>query len=231
LNRRIGQPDDREAGQPGITFRAAGLISRREENRRTVIGSSLFIFWLAYGAALQALGVLVIAVRVYRTGRQFDAQPMRAIRLWSWLQARPGVVRRWLIAQWRALRHTPTVKQLTSTAAATSGASGRLTMTYSGDTPITAELRRRLEDVELGLGELRGAHAAQERQLDDARRAHGELVDGVRTLATSGLLVQAWSVVLVIVGLAIATSSPWLAEVGWRGLPVALAPLVAFLVS
>ena len=75
------------------------------------------------------------------------------------------------------------------------------------------------------------AHASQVRRLDDARRSHDDLADKVGALATGGLLVQAWSAVLVIVGLGIATASPWLAEVGWRGLPVVLAPLVAIIVS
>lgn len=196
-----------------------------------MIGSSAFIFWLAYGAALQALGVLVIAVQVYRTGMRFNARPMRAIRLWEWLRASPGVMRRWLIARWRRLRHIPTVVQISGADAATMTASGRLTVTHSGDTPITLELRRRIEDLEIAQQRAGEAHAAHERRLDDARRSHEDLADTVTTLATGGLLVQAWSVVLVIVGLAIAASSPWLAQTGWRGWPVALAPLIALLVS
>lgn len=112
-----------------------------------MIGSPAFIAWLAYGAFLQALGVLVIARRVYLTGRQFGARPMRAVRLWVWLRASPGVMRRWLIARWLRMRHVPTFVPLSGTSASISGASARLSVSYEGDTPVTRELRRRIEDL------------------------------------------------------------------------------------
>jgi hypothetical protein len=188
-----------------------------------VIVSPASIAWLSYGAFLQALGVTVIAVQVYRTALQFGARPPGAVRLWRSAQARAH-------AAWRRLRPARPVRvEISGLGSSSSGASARLTVTMAGDTVITSELRRRIEDLEMARDRLDGAVAEHGRRLEEAKRSHDDLAGKVSRLATGGLLVQGWSVVLVIVGLAIATASPWLAQTGWRGLPVALTPLFAIL--
>ncbi|MGA9114900.1 MAG: hypothetical protein WB802_14060 [Candidatus Dormiibacterota bacterium] len=188
-----------------------------------MIGSPASIAWLSYGAFLQALGVTVIAVQVYRTALlQFGARPPGAVRRWR-------STRTWARSAWRRFRRVSEVRQGTASATLALTVAARGRVTDPNDTPVTIELRRRIEDLETARDRLDGAIAKHGRRLDDAGRSHDDLARKVSGLATGGLLVQGWSVVLVVVGLAIATASPWLAQTGWRGLPVALAPLLAFL--
>jgi hypothetical protein len=184
------------------------------------------VWWLWGGELLQVAGILWIAFDIYQNGRRFGARRMRAALVWSAIQASPGAAWRRLHAEWRRLRHVPTVVQLSGTGAAVSGGSARLSVSYADDTPVTIELRRRIEDIEMEQQRTRGTLAAYERRLDDVRRAHDDLAAG-------GVFVQARSVVLVVAGSLIATASSWLSQTAWWSvlLVVAAVALVWFLAS
>jgi hypothetical protein len=173
--------------------------------------------WQWYGELLLVVGVLWLAAAVYRNGRRFGARRMRAVRLWIVVQASPGAAWRRLRLEWRRVRRVSEVRHGTASATLALTVAARGRVTDPNDTPVTIELRRRIEDLEIARDRLGDAIAAHDRRLDDARRSHDEL-------ATGGVFVQAWSVVLVVVGSVIATASPWLPQIGWWGVLVFLSP-------
>jgi hypothetical protein len=143
---------------------------------------------------------------------------MRGVGLWMGLRASSGAAYQRLRREWRRLHHATDVRYLSSTAAATSGGQARLSVSYADDTPVTMELRHRIEDLESARDQMSLKLTAHDRRLDEAQRSHDELASG-------GVFVQAASVVLVVLGSAIATASPWLTQIGWWGVLVFLSPV------
>jgi hypothetical protein len=171
--------------------------------------------WLWFGELLETVGVVWIALAIYRNGRLFGAQRMRAIELA--VATRTGVQAAWrrlevtgvrVRSAWRHFRHIPQVYQLSAHETSTTTDSVLATVTYGDDTRVTLELRRRIEELEARLRTVDVVLSNHDRRLDDAKRTH-------RDLAAGGVYVQARSVVLVIAGSLITTASTWLSQIAW----------------
>jgi hypothetical protein len=175
------------------------------EHLYSVIGSA---WWVWAGELLQLVGIVWIAVDVYRNGRHFGARPIRAIGLAIGMLAGLRSAWRWLRTEWQRLRHAPRDVQLSGTAAASSTGSATLTVSHAGDTPAIIELRGGIAQLEVERRRISAALGEHDRRLDDLQRSHNELAAG-------GVYVQARSVVLVVVGSLIATASSWLAQIDW----------------
>jgi len=171
----------------------------------SVIGS---VWWLWGGELLQIVGIVWIAVDVYRNGRHFGARRMQAIGLAIGMLAGLRSAWRWLRTEWQRLRHAPRVVELSGTAAARSSGSATLTVSHAGDTPAIIELRGRVAQLEAERSRVSALLGVHDRRLDDLQRSHNELAAG-------GVYLQARSVVLVVVGSLIATASSWLERIDW----------------
>jgi hypothetical protein len=186
-----------------------------------VIGWSWAVAWLIYAALLQVVAVIAIAVQVYRSGRDFGGRRMRAIRWWLWMRGR-------MVDAWRRAFHRQHVVQVAGSANMVMGSlKATVTALNANDSPTEAEFRRRLGALEVAQQQTSAAAEAHSGRLDAIEAARDDLQRQIREQATAGLLVQAWNVALVVVGIAIAAAAPWLGQVGVRGLPVVLAPVIA----
>jgi len=165
-------------------------------------------WWLWGGELLQVVGIVWIAVDVYRNGRHFGARRMRGIGLAVGILTRIRSAWRWLLTEWQRLRHAPRDVQLSGTAAATSSGSATLSVSHAGDTPAIIELRRRIEELEAERSRMSAVLGAHDRRLHDLQCSHNELAAG-------GVYVQTLSVVLVVAGSLITTASSWLSQIDW----------------
>jgi hypothetical protein len=171
--------------------------------------------WLWYGEGLQLLGILWIAVDVYRNGRRFGARRMRAIDLGIAIEGaaaaawrRIGATAVDIRSRWLRFRHVPQSYQRSVQESATATDAVSSIVTYGEDTRVTLELRRRIEELEW---KARTTHVV----LDNHENGLTELRRNHRDLATGGVFVHAQSVVLVIVGSVIAVASSSLSSIGW----------------
>ena len=179
------------------------------------------VVWLIYAALLQVVAVVAIAVQVYRSGQDFGGRQMRAIRWWLWAW------RRLRVAWRRVFRSHHFVSGSGSSVMGIGSLTATATVTNANNSPTEAELRRRIQALEIVQQQTSATVEEHKGRLDAIEAARDDLQRQIREQATAGLLVQAWNVALVVVGIAIAAAAPWLGPLGVRGLPVALAPVIA----
>jgi hypothetical protein len=185
--------------------------------------TSWSLAWLALGAVLQVIGVALIARQVYATATRFGSPPTRLTVFCRRALRQLARARRFIH------RPRPVVHQLSASGTATATGSARINLLRATDTPTEAEFRRRIEDLEVKAIELESALRGQDARHAAAVAATAAVRSEVAQLATSGLLVQGWNVVLVAVGIALSVAAPWLGEVDVRGLPALVLLALAFL--